>query len=88
MITDYSFISDFQCSNYQNLISNSGVIESINGSKIIISDEAGNPIELQLGACSRVNGINQYYPSIGSQISWRGVLDYGNRYLVHTATCY
>lgn len=88
VVSDYSFISDFQCSNYQNMMSNNGVIQSINGNNIIVAGPNGNAMELQLGACSRINGVQQHYPAVGSNISWRGVLDYGSRYLVHTATCY
>ena len=75
MITDYSFNSDFQCSNYQNLINLNGRINRIEGNTIYATDGKGKIYELQLGACSRVNGINQYFPSTQNQISWRGVLD-------------
>ena len=87
IVTDYSFISDFQCSDYENLINNNGRITQISENKMMI-DMNGKSYELRLGACSRLNGVNQYYPQVGNQISWRGVNSYDNIYNIHTATCY
>jgi hypothetical protein len=88
LITNYSFSSDFQCSNYQSLINSSGKISNITGNTMFVADASGKLYELQLGACSRVNGVNQYYPQVGNQIQWRGVQNYDTKYFVHTATCY
>lgn len=68
LITNYSFNSDFQCSNYQSLINSSGKINGIQGNIILVMDPLGKLYELQIGACSRINGLNQYYPKVGNQI--------------------
>lgn len=86
--TGYSFNNDFQCSNYDNLMSMGGNIEKIEGDIIYANDNQNNNYELQLGACSRINGLNKNYPQIGDNINWRGVPNYDNKYYVHTATCY
>jgi ribosomal protein L9 len=88
LITNYSFLTDFQCSNYQSLINLDGKIQSIAGNVITVVDSNGKTYDLQLGACSRINGVNQYYPTIGNLIEWRGVNNYDNKYYVHTATCF
>ena len=65
-----------------------GKINNITGNIITVVDQSGKVYELQLGACSRISGINQFIPTLGNQIAWRGVSDSSNRYLIHTATCY
>jgi hypothetical protein len=62
IITDYSF-GDFQCSNYQNQVNMDSKINKIHGNTIYAIDNAGKTYELQLGACSRINGINQNIPN-------------------------
>jgi len=88
VITDYSFLSDFKCSQYDSLIAMGGKITKIDSNVVYATGADGTNYQLQLGACSRLTGANQYYPSVGSSINWSGVLSYGNRYLIHTATCY
>lgn len=88
LITDYSFSSDFQCSNYQSLINGSGKINNISGNLVLVADRDGKIFELQLGACSRINGVNQQMPKVGNSIEWRGVKNYDTKYFIHTATCY
>jgi predicted nuclease with TOPRIM domain len=88
LITDYSFSSDFQCSNYQSLINGSGKINNISGNLVLVADKDGKIYELQLGACSRINGVNQQMPKVGNSIEWRGVKNYDTKYFIHTATCY
>lgn len=68
LITDYSFTSDFQCSNYQSLINGSGKINNISGNTVLVADSTGKVYELQLGACSRINGVNQQMPKVGNSI--------------------
>lgn len=41
MVTDYSFLSDFQCSNYDNMMSNTGIIQSINGNSMTVVGSDG-----------------------------------------------
>lgn len=88
VITDYSFLTDFKCSQYDSLTSLGAKITSINNNIIYATGADGTQYQLQLGACSRLNGVSQYVPQIGSTINWSGVLSYGNKYLVHTGTCY
>jgi hypothetical protein len=88
VITDYSFLSDFKCSQYDSLVSLGAKITKIDSNIIYATGSDGTNYQLQLGACTRLNGVSQYYPTIGSAINWNGVLSYGNKYLVHTATCY
>ncbi len=65
-----------------------GKINKISGNTISVTCEKGDTYELQLGACSSINGISQSLPTVGSNIAWKGYSNNGKKYQVQSASCY
>ena len=84
---DNSFASDFGCLNPSALQSGQGVIKSVQGNHVQVTNSAGSNISLNLGACSRIESATKV-PRPGQNAVFKGVPSTAGGYNVYALTCW
>lgn len=82
-----SINADFSCLNPSALQSNQGVVQSISGRKMTIKSTSGATLQLNMGACSRIEAPTDV-PQVGQNAVFKGVPSGAGGFNVYALTCW
>lgn len=78
----------FECSLGSDILSGTGIIESIRHGIIIVMGDDNNRYTLNTGICSRLENTKEGLPFTGQKIFWKGKLIVFNTINLYLATFY